>query len=233
MTVSCEYVAERLSAYIDGECSAEEEMNIRAHLETCKECAALLDALKNASVWTTEAADVEIPETLHADIIAAVEEVREKQKSKKIHFTRRWSTVAVAASLLLCVFGTVISYVVSEKRLWDARNSIQNVMPVQQGFVYDMQTKWNGNPFTFSIPKEIRLYQDGNQVWKTKENTGMQWMLEIDVQEGTAVLSNALIKWEGIVSSSEKKIPTKLQFGNLTYQVKKTSGGITLLLEET
>ena len=233
MTVSCEYVAERLSAYIDGECTAEEELNIRAHLEGCDECTALLNALKDTSVWTSDALQTPIPETLHENILAAVQEVRARNQEKKIKFSRRWSTVAVAASLLLCVFGTLIAYVNSQRLSLEAQNSLQKAMPMQQGFVYDMQTKWNGGAFTFSIPEEIRLYADGKNNWKSNASTGMQWALTVDMEAKTAVLSNSLIEWNGIISKSEKGIPTCLQFGNLTYRVETTKDGIRLTLEET
>ncbi len=232
MTVSCEYVSERLSAYIDGECTAEEELNIRAHLEGCDECTALLNALKDTSVWTSDALQTPIPKTLHEDILSAVQEARARNEAKKIKFSRRWSTVAVAASLLLCVFGTVIAYVNSERLALQAQNSMQKAMPMQQGFVYDMQTKWSGGALTFSIPEEIRFYEEGKNNWKSNASTGMQWSLTVDMKTKTAVLSNSLIEWNGIVSSSEKGVPTCLQFGNLMYRVDTFKGGILLILEE-
>lgn len=55
------YVAERLSAYMDGELSSKEHAIIEYHLDTCQDCRWNLETLRQTVQWTRELPTVPIP----------------------------------------------------------------------------------------------------------------------------------------------------------------------------
>ena len=100
----CERFEERISALLDGELSAEEEAELRAHLEQCPDCRAMYEAF--AAVGEAVRAQ-EVPATLHAGIMS---KVRDAQKA---HHTQgvliRLRPILAAAACLVVLVGTTLA----------------------------------------------------------------------------------------------------------------------------
>lgn len=100
----CERFEERISALLDGELSAEEEAELRAHLEQCPDCRAIYEAF--AAVGEAVRAQ-EVPATLHAGIMS---KVRDAQKA---HHTQgvliRLRPILAAAACLVVLVGTTLA----------------------------------------------------------------------------------------------------------------------------
>ena len=100
----CERFEERISALLDGELSAEEEAELRAHLEQCPDCRAMYEAF--AAVGEAVRAQ-EVPATLHAGIMS---KIRDAQKA---HHTQgvliRLRPILAAAACLVVLVGTTLA----------------------------------------------------------------------------------------------------------------------------
>ncbi len=231
MTVSCEYVAERLSAYMDGECTPEEAEQIRAHLSDCAECEMLLASFKETSEWVAAASEVSIPDDLHAGIMNSLKHAKAQKTGSPIHFMRRWSTVAIAASLLLCILGGGAVYLNLRQRAAE-KNNLQKALPMQQGVAYDMQTQWVGGIPKLTIPENLRMQKTEEGVYTSSAKKELVWTLTVDAENRSAVLSNSITTWTGVATFDDSGILTRLEFGELIYRVKAESKGIRLILEE-
>ena len=101
--MTCEQALEAMSAALDGELSAEERKELDEHLNTCPECAALMDELSGQSLLLRQL-DCDVPAGLDARILSALpEQPRPAAKKGKITHWRRWSTLA--ACLILALWG--------------------------------------------------------------------------------------------------------------------------------
>lgn len=91
-----EEMKEKISAYLDKECTAEEAALVESHLAQCKDCAAFYRQISELSLLTGEL-PVPIPKSLHRNIMSSVKRQNTKRESFKKY-------VAVfAASVLFCV----------------------------------------------------------------------------------------------------------------------------------
>lgn len=101
----CEKIQEKISELIDGELSAADETEVRAHIAHCPDCAALYAAFSAVSEAASEPEDV--PETLHA---AVMDRVRRAEKALRFQRGfRRWRPAAICAAALIVVVGTVFA----------------------------------------------------------------------------------------------------------------------------
>ncbi len=101
--MTCEQALEAMSAALDGELSAEERKELDEHLNTCPECAALMEELSGQSLLLRQL-DCDVPAGLDARILSALpEQPRPAAKKGKITHWRRWSTLA--ACLILALWG--------------------------------------------------------------------------------------------------------------------------------
>ncbi len=97
---SCEAYQEMISMMLDGELSAEQSEEVRAHIASCAECRAMYEAF--SAIGGAELA--EVPDTLHAKIMQGVEvAAKAKRTHGKILYLRR---VMTAAACLIVVVGT-------------------------------------------------------------------------------------------------------------------------------
>lgn len=233
MTVSCEYVNERLSAYLDGECDAEESAMISAHLNECEQCAALAKSLKALEDVLPQAFQVTPPASMHEGILAALEQVKEKRRERRMKLLHRWTGIAAAASILVCALIGVSVYMDAQRKAEQLANA-QRIAPVQQGFAYEMHTQWGDGVVDFSVPENMAMYADGENVWKSDTLGAATWTLTVDQANGTVVLSNSAnsLSWEGVASFDEDGSLTRLEFGELIYRVSFEKDCIRLIIEE-
>ena len=102
----CERFEAMISALLDGELSAEEESELRAHMAECAECAAMYEAF--SAVGDALRADAaEVPDTLHDGIMAKVA-MAEKAKKTQNKIVRLRPMLTAAACLVVLV-GTLLA----------------------------------------------------------------------------------------------------------------------------
>ena len=97
--MDCEKYLERMSAALDGECSAEERRELDSHLAVCPRYAALFKALSDQSAALREL-DCEPPAGLTQRIMANLPE--QKKPGKVIHW-KRWGSLAACLILVAAV----------------------------------------------------------------------------------------------------------------------------------
>ena len=100
----CDRFAELISALIDGELSAEEEAELRAHMAQCPDCAAMYEAF-SAVGDALRAQDV--PDTLHDGIMAKVRAAEAAGRTQRILVRLR--PILAAAACLIVLVGTVLA----------------------------------------------------------------------------------------------------------------------------
>ncbi len=101
------HVTDGLSAYLDGQMSADERTRIATHLETCAECRGYLDALRRMVAVLRAVEPVRAPEGFrqHVRVRVAGEARRPARAWRLPSWTRSWKAAgAVAAAVLVGLF---------------------------------------------------------------------------------------------------------------------------------
>ena len=102
---NCEYYEELIGAAIDGEITAEEDKELRAHLESCEACRNFYEAMQ--AISGTDDALGDVPEGFTANVMARVHEAAapaEKPVKRKAGITRlvtRYGALAAAAAVAI------------------------------------------------------------------------------------------------------------------------------------
>lgn len=106
---NCEYYEELIGAALDGEITAEEEKELRAHLESCEACRSFYGAMQ--AISGADDALGEPPENFTANVMARVHEAAAPAKTpetkpakKKTNITRlvtRYGALAAAAAVAI------------------------------------------------------------------------------------------------------------------------------------
>lgn len=106
---NCEYYEELIGAALDGEITAEEEKELRAHLESCETCRKFYEAMQ--AISGADDALGEPPENFTANVMARVHEAAAPAKTpetkpakKKTNITRlvtRYGALAAAAAVAI------------------------------------------------------------------------------------------------------------------------------------
>lgn len=107
---NCEYYEELIGAALDGEITAEEEKELRAHLESCEACRSFYEAMQ--AISGADDALGEPPENFTANVMAHVHEAAAPAKTpeeetpakKKTNITRlvtRYGALAAAAAVAI------------------------------------------------------------------------------------------------------------------------------------
>lgn len=102
---NCEYYEELIGAALDGEITAEEDKELRAHLESCEACRSFYEAMQ--AISGTDDALGDVPENFTANVMARVHETAapaEKPAKKKVSIQRlvtRCGALAAAAAVAI------------------------------------------------------------------------------------------------------------------------------------
>ncbi len=100
MTDSCERIMPELSAYLDGELSSQQRQMVKAHLETCPRCRAVLESYRAVNSQTMT---VHPPEGFTRGVMERIsrEEKPESARKQKRIFPFRYGTAAAAMVALV------------------------------------------------------------------------------------------------------------------------------------
>lgn len=102
---NCEYYEELIGAALDGEITAEEDKELRAHLESCEACRSFYEAMQ--AISGTDDALGDVPENFTANVMARIHETAapaEKPAKKKASIQRlvtRCGALAAAAAVAI------------------------------------------------------------------------------------------------------------------------------------
>ena len=102
---NCEYYEELIGAALDGEITAEEDKELRAHLESCEACRSFYEAMQ--AISGTDDALGDVPENFTANVMARVHEAAapaEKPVKRKAGIARlvtRCGALAAAAAVAI------------------------------------------------------------------------------------------------------------------------------------
>ena len=102
---NCEYYEELIGAALDGEITAEEDKELRAHLESCEACRSFYEAMR--AISGTDDALGDVPENFTTNVMARVHETAapaEKPAKKKASIQRlvtRYGALAAAAAVAI------------------------------------------------------------------------------------------------------------------------------------
>lgn len=101
--MNCEQMTALLSAYVDGELTADEQMQVREHLEQCAECRALYEQLQTLHTSFSDLEEIPAPENFAQGVMARI---KAEEKPKVIPLFKRPQVRAVmglAACAVLCI----------------------------------------------------------------------------------------------------------------------------------
>ena len=130
---SCQEIEKVLVDYSDGLLSREENIQVSQHLEKCKNCKKLLDALELS---------LKLSNIIWEDNLSDIEKVTIPQKVKKIHWLRYTSIaasilIAVTAAILWCSYHkpeekqTELTFEQIEKNINDSANAARLLAATQ------------------------------------------------------------------------------------------------------
>lgn len=116
--MNCGQCTDNLTAYMDGELSAAESVQMRAHLEICDSCTAELSGIRQAATLVeSNLRELEVrPESWNAvyDRINAV-----RPNSSFHTFFRKWAETLAAAAVLVAISLGYLWYQHNERRSLD------------------------------------------------------------------------------------------------------------------
>lgn len=101
--MSCREIREQLSAYLDGELSAEEAGTIRDHVESCAECGQELESLRRTVQAVAGLPSVGAPADLKEKILTDLD-METGEKSETTRVSRRRMLWPTAAAILIALF---------------------------------------------------------------------------------------------------------------------------------
>ena len=97
---NCEYYEELIGAALDGEITAEEGKELRAHLESCEACRGFYEAMQ--AISGTDDALGDVPENFTANVMARVHEAAAPAKKAGIaRLVTRYGALAAAAAVAI------------------------------------------------------------------------------------------------------------------------------------
>ncbi|MDF2877931.1 MAG: hypothetical protein K0S30_1027 [Clostridia bacterium] len=99
--MKCHECMEQLSSYIDNRLTPEEEKEVGMHLETCPSCTEELAVLETVLQQLNKLQDVEVPQTLHKDIMERIK--IESQAKKNIFYLKPWMKYVVSSAAVLLI----------------------------------------------------------------------------------------------------------------------------------
>ena len=97
---NCEYFQEQISAMIDGALSDDDEAALAAHLDSCPECKAMADALRNMSRLIAEGAE-EPPAELSQNVMDAIRQQNPRRASVRRRVFLSTAAVAACAAIII------------------------------------------------------------------------------------------------------------------------------------
>ena len=83
---NCEYYEELIGAALDGEITAEEDKELRAHLESCEACRSFYEAMQ--AISGTDDALGDVPENFTANVMARVHETAAPAEKPAIFYSK-------------------------------------------------------------------------------------------------------------------------------------------------
>jgi ferric-dicitrate binding protein FerR (iron transport regulator) len=118
MRMFTRHVRRRLSAYCNGELSAEESRRVREHLLGCRRCRGEYDEIKLGVELARQLPLVSAPQSIWNELetlLAAEEPAKALIRPQRFAPALSWSRIAVAVSLLLLVVGIGLIWHYSQK----------------------------------------------------------------------------------------------------------------------
>ncbi len=103
--MNCEQMTALLSAYVDGELTEQEEMQVQEHLAQCADCRALLEQLQALHTSFSDLEEIPAPEGFAQGVMSRIK-AEERPKAKVIPLFKRpqvRAMAAVAACAVLCL----------------------------------------------------------------------------------------------------------------------------------
>jgi len=101
----CQSLEEALSAYLDGESTAEEKIAVEEHLKKCPYCRAELEDLKTTKALVGDLKRTEAPSLLWSRIETEI------QRKKVVPFRRKVSRFAASAAAAVAIFFTSVTLI--------------------------------------------------------------------------------------------------------------------------
>lgn len=118
MAKRCSDILEMIHDYIDGLLDEADQVDFEQHLEQCDSCADEYHFMKQMVASLSEIEVIEMPESLHEDIMTSIEAVKTEQKAPRfIRIMRPVTSVVAAAFLLFVVFSVLTTFNVLDERL--------------------------------------------------------------------------------------------------------------------
>lgn len=124
--MNCKENQELLSAYIDLECTDQENKLVELHLNECSLCREEYDVLKGLIRMTNELEELDVPEGFHSDLMRKIHTMSSNQLSKKTpRFSYKYS-MAASVFLFVIVFGILGSIISTKLDPTDKSESISD-----------------------------------------------------------------------------------------------------------
>lgn len=222
MSGECKDIQLLLSAYVDGECTAEESSLVECHCNVCTACRKNMQAFFDNAKWVSIAAEP-FPKTLHADIMAAVR--AEQNRTHRFRLPSRALTAGIAACAVICMTWGLYWHLQSQDLF-----QMQDAAGIEA--VADLAFLSATDPATAQKHfYALSLQEDGT--WRailTQEEHSENRLI---LDGTTAILTVEGTERKGSILYGTDGMPMQLQFENEVYTVSHDGqGNLTLKLED-
>jgi len=103
--MNCIEVQNLLSAYIDDQCTTQEENMLREHLDSCPACLEEYKVIESIVHMTHQIEEVDLPESFHSDLMIRIHNQADDSRKKPFYKRVYGSSIVAAALLFFVVFG--------------------------------------------------------------------------------------------------------------------------------
>lgn len=192
--MKCHECIEQLSSYIDNRLTPEEEKEVEMHLETCPSCTEELAILETVLQQLNKLQDVEVPQTLHNDIMKRIE--IESKSKKNVFYLNSWMKYAVSSAAVLLIVVIVLQNP-------NFNRGINQEKGTDNG--YTMQSKMADTEMSLAadeaLPEAPKVDQESAVIAQNKTSARGP----ADQEEQVSLLSEVMEEWE-ITSDQDDEI---------------------------
>lgn len=110
--MNCVQIQDLFSAYLDHECTPEENELVTSHIANCTLCLEQFQLTKSLMEQLNNLEEQELPEGFHEELMHKIHEMSPAKKTKFVKYRRTYSVIA-AAFLFCVIFGVIGSSLLS------------------------------------------------------------------------------------------------------------------------
>ncbi len=207
--MSCEQFQDLLTAFLENELSADENLLISTHLEQCPECRELLKHMQEMQLVFADLPEVEPPARIRKNVMAVIAQT---QPAKKPVHNWQWRRVAAALVIFCLSFATGLYPILEMQFAADAsilEQDSSDLVKDAQKFSVRLQSGENVTTGESTVPEAgiiMNSAPDGNTLLPPRDAQGGEGAEKVIVDENTMFITGNTDDTLQITTTAEETV---------------------------